>query len=68
MTTVHYEKVSVQELRDSLDVQTREQLGLSADEFLRRCRDQALNLASPAVSRLAVLARIIDQASNKTLT
>lgn len=61
MTTVQYEKVSVQELHDRLDVLTREKLGLSADEFLSRCREQGLNMASPVVSRLAVIARLLEQ-------
>jgi len=60
MTTVQYEKVSVQELHDRLDVLTREKLGLSADEFLSRCREQGLNMASPVVSRLAVIARLLE--------
>lgn len=62
MATVQYEKVSVQELHARLDVLARQQLGLSADEFLQRCREQTLNMASSGTSRLAVLARIINQA------
>jgi hypothetical protein len=62
MSTVQYEKVSVQELHDQLDVLTREKLGLSADEFLSRCREQGLNMASPVVSRLAVIGRLLDRA------
>lgn len=62
METAQYEKVRVQELYDRLDVLAREQLGLSADEFIQRCREQTLNMASAGTSRLAVLARIIDQA------
>jgi hypothetical protein len=62
MATVHYERVSVEELYERLDSLAREQLGLSADEFLQRARQQGLNMASPETSRLAVLARIIDQA------
>ena len=61
MSTVQYEKVSVEELYERLDELAREQLGLSADEFLSRCRERGLNMASAGTSRLAVLARIIDQ-------
>lgn len=61
MTTVQYEKLSVQELHDRLDALTRAKLGLSADEFLTRGREQGLNMASPVVSRLAVIARLLEQ-------
>lgn len=62
MATVQYEKVSAGELFDRLDELTRSQLGLSGDEFLLRCRERDLNMASPGVSRLALLARLVEAA------
>ena len=64
--TVQHESLSVQELHDRLDVLTREKLGLSADDFIARCREQGLNMASPVVSRLASLARLLDFAAYKS--
>lgn len=65
MTTVPHEHLSVAELRDSLDAQAREKLGLSAEEFLDRIRSRTLDMGSPAVSRLAILGRLLLAARAK---
>jgi hypothetical protein len=67
MATVLAEKVSVDELRERLDSLTRQELNLSVDEFLGQCRDQTLDMSSPIVSRLALLARLIDEASRRDI-
>jgi hypothetical protein len=59
VTAVTHEHLSTAELRDLLDAQAREKLGLSAEEFLERCRSRTLDMGSPAVSRLAVLGRLL---------
>jgi len=51
--------VSVAELRARLDVLTRKKLGISADEFVERCRTETLDMSSPSVSRLAILGRLL---------
>jgi hydrogenase maturation factor HypE len=63
MATVLSEKVTVDELRERLDLMTRDHLGISVDEFLLLCREHKINMASPVVSRMALLARLIDEAS-----
>jgi hypothetical protein len=62
MATVEYQRVTVAELRSTLDALTREKLGLSADQFLDRCRTRELDTTSPSISRLAVLGRLILEA------
>jgi hypothetical protein len=63
MTTVLAEKASVAELRERLGALTERELNLSVDEFLSRCKEQTLDMSSALVSRLALLARLIDEAS-----
>lgn len=63
MTTVLAAKVSVGELRERLDSLTRRELNLSVDEFLDQCRAQTLDMSSAVVSRLALIARLLDEAS-----
>jgi hypothetical protein len=59
VAAVEFETLTVAELRDGLDAQTRQKLGLSVDEFLERCSAQTLDMSSPAISRLAALARLL---------
>jgi hypothetical protein len=65
MTTVEHQRVTLGELRDTLDRLTQERLGLTVDEFLERCRARTLDVASPAISRLAVLGRLLLEAGGE---
>lgn len=62
MTSVQYEKLSASDLYARFDELTRSSLGLGADTFLERCRQHTLDMTSPLVSRLAMLARLVDEA------
>jgi hypothetical protein len=59
-TDVLFESLTRDELRDELDRLAQEKLGLSADEFIARYRAGELDLDSPAVLRIAVLARLLN--------
>ena len=52
-------RVTPDELRQELDRLARERLGMPADEFLERLKSGELDLESPTVSRLAILARLL---------
>lgn len=54
-----FETVTREELLEELDKDSRESMGLSAEEFLGKLRAGELDSYSPTVSRLAVLARLI---------
>lgn len=62
MATVEQQQLSVAELRALLDELTRRELGLSVDEFLDHVRSQTLDMSSSAISRLAVLGRLLLEA------
>jgi hypothetical protein len=59
MATIQYETLTRDELRESLNALTLKVLGMTADEFIEEYRARRLNMASPTVSRLASLARIL---------
>jgi len=66
MATIEYQTITTQELRDELDALSVATLGLSAEEFMRDYQAGKLDLKSPAISQLAVLARLLDAATRKT--
>lgn len=66
MATIETERISLDELSDQLDALAREKLGISGEEFLHRCRDHSLDMASPGVSRLAVLGRLLLSARERS--
>jgi len=53
------------QLREQLDVLTREKLGLTADEFVERYQAGSLNLTSASMSNLAILARLLIASEKK---
>ncbi len=53
------ERLTLDDLRASVDEVVRAKLGVSVDEFLAKYEAQELDLSSPAMSRMAVLARLI---------
>lgn len=63
MTAIQYEKLDLADLRERFDELTRASVGLSGDEFIARARSQRLDMTSPLVSKLAMFARMIEQAS-----
>ena len=62
MATVERKTLTVGEVRKELDERARATLGLGWDEFLARYRAGELDLSSPTVLRLTVLARLINEA------
>ncbi len=62
MATVERKTLTVEEVRDALDEGARTTLGLSCDDFLARYRTGDLDLDSPTVLRLTVLARLLLEA------
>ena len=56
---VAHETLTREELHDELDRLSRATLDLSAEQFLQHYRDRRLDMAAPAVSRLALLARVL---------
>jgi len=56
---VTYERVTPEEIMVQLDRLARDRLGMSGEEFLAQWRARALDAFSPAVSRIAVLARLL---------
>jgi hypothetical protein len=65
MSTVERQTISIAELRERLGALTQAKLGIGVDEFLDRCRSHTLDMASPAVSRLAMLGRLLISAQTK---
>jgi hypothetical protein len=59
MAAVRFESLTRTEVFEELDRATQEKLGLSGDEFIERYYEGQLDLDSPTVSRLAVLARLL---------
>lgn len=57
--TVERMMVTREEIRNELDEGARQMLGLDADQFLTRYCAAELDLDSPPVLRLSVLARLL---------
>lgn len=52
--------VTPDRVRAELDQTARERFNLTGEEFLERYRTGALDLTAPAVARVAILARIVE--------
>lgn len=59
MATIERKTVTREEVQDELDRLAREELGISADDFLVRYCAGELDLNSPTVLRVSVLARLL---------
>jgi hypothetical protein len=55
------EHLTQEEIRAELDRLARQKFSLSADEFLDRYEHNRLDLSSPSVARLSILARLLLQ-------
>jgi hypothetical protein len=62
MATVERKTLTHEEVRQALDEGARSVLGLSAAAFLARYKAGELDLDSPTVLRLTVLARLVLEA------
>jgi hypothetical protein len=62
---VEHMTVTREEIREELDASARQLLGLSADQFVTRYCHAELDLDSPAVLRLSVLARLLLETESK---
>lgn len=54
-------KVSRDDLFSELDIQAKNLLNISGDEFVSRYKAGTLDLSSAVVARLAVLARLVTR-------
>lgn len=66
MATIEHEVITTDELRRRIDDLSREKLGLGVEEFARRYSERSLDLTSPAVSNLAMLARLLFASTGRS--
>ena len=61
---VIFEILTQEKLRDEIDQLSRRDLGLPVDEFLQRFHDGIVDLHSPKLLEITLLARLLDHAES----